>query len=232
MGDSAVRCGLAEPAPGGGVQWLISRAPVDYLAAVAFMEERVAAIRAGTAAETVWLLEHPPLYTAGTSAAADELLDAGRFPVYPAGRGGRYTYHGPGQRVVYVMLDVRRRGGDIRAFIADLEAWVIAALARLGVIGERRTGRIGIWVATADGSEAKVAAIGVRVRRWVSYHGIAINVAPDLEHFAGIIPCGLVGHRVTSLAMLGATTDLTVVDQALCETFADTVISRQGTTGS
>lgn len=224
---------------GDAVQWLTSAAPVDYPPAVAFMEERAAAIRAGTAPETIWLLEHPPLYTAGTSAAAGELLDGGRFPVYASGRGGRYTYHGPGQRVVYVMLDVARRQGDVRAFVAALEGWVIATLARLGVVGERRCGRIGIWVAVGGGgaaargggaadraargddvAEAKVAAIGVRLRRWVSYHGIAINVAPDLDHFTGIVPCGLAGHRVTSLAALGITADLAAVDRALIDTFA------------
>lgn len=209
---------LLRPA-GGAVEWRISRGRVDYPAAVAAMEARVAAIRAGTAAELIWLLEHPPLYTAGTSAAAGELLDAGRFPVYAAGRGGRYTYHGPGQRIAYVMLDLKHRGGDVRAFVAGLEAWVIAALARFGVRGERRAGRIGIWVIEPDGGEAKIAAIGVRVRRWVSYHGLAINVAPDLGHFDGIVPCGLPGRRVTSLAALGIAAAMPEVDAALIDTF-------------
>lgn len=200
------------------IDWLTSRAPVDYPAAVRFMEDRVVAIRGGTAAEAVWLLEHPPLYTAGTSAGAGELLQPGRFPVHASGRGGRYTYHGPGQRVVYVMLDVKQRGGDIRAFVHALEAWIIATLARFGVRGERRDGRVGIWVVTAGG-EAKIAAIGVRVRRWVSYHGIAVNVDPDLGHFAGIVPCGLATYGVTSLAALGVTADLGDLDRVLWETF-------------
>jgi lipoyl(octanoyl) transferase len=193
---------------------------VAYPEAIAFMEARVEAIRAGTAAEAVWLLEHPPLYTAGTSALPGELLDARRFPVFETGRGGRFTYHGPGQRVIYVMLDVRRRGGDVRCFVARLEGWVIAALARLGVAGGRRAGRVGIWVTDPTGREAKLAAIGVRLRRWVSYHGIAINVAPDLDHFTGIVPCGLAGYAVTSLAALGLPVDMAAVDRALIETFA------------
>ncbi|QNT71371.1 lipoyl(octanoyl) transferase LipB [Defluviicoccus vanus] len=201
------------------MQWLISDEPVDYPQAVRVMEERVAAIRRGTAAEAIWLLEHPPLYTAGTSAGEGELLDANRFPVYASGRGGRYTYHGPGQRVAYVMLDLACRGRDVRAFVHSLEAWIIAALARFGVAGERRQDRVGIWVTTPAG-EAKIAALGVRVRRWVSYHGIAINLDPELSHFAGIVPCGLAAYGVTSLAALGVVASLDELDQALRETFS------------
>jgi lipoate-protein ligase B len=209
----------------GPIHWRISDTPVGYPEAVALMEARVAAIRRGEAPELIWLLEHPPLYTAGTSAGAGELLQPGRFPVYPSGRGGRYTYHGPGQRVVYVMLDLKRRGGDIRCFVHTLEAWIIATLAVFGVVGERRDGRIGIWV-TAGGHEAKIAALGVRVRRWVSYHGIAINIDPNLEHFAGIIPCGLAGYGVTSLAALGLSIGAADVDRALEETFASVFDTR------
>lgn len=201
------------------IHWLTSDAPVSYPEAVTFMEERVAAIRDGRAEEAIWLLEHPPLYSAGTSAGTGELLQPGRFPVYPSGRGGKYTYHGPGQRVVYVMLDLKRRGADVRAFVCALEGWIIAALARCGVQGERRQGRVGIWVPSAGG-EAKIAALGVRVRRWVSYHGIAINVAPNLEHFSGIVPCGLASFGVTSLANLGLGTLMGDLDRALRETVA------------
>ena len=201
--------------------WRTSDAPVPYPEALAAMEARVEAIRAGRASELVWLLEHPPLYTAGTSADPAELLDPGRFPVYPTGRGGRYTYHGPGQRVAYLMLDLKARGGDLRRYVWQLEAWVIASLARLGVRGERRDGRVGIWVVRADGSEAKVAAIGVRVRHWVSFHGTAINVAPDLGHFGGIVPCGIAEHGVTSLADLGVPATLGDVDEALRATFPE-----------
>jgi len=190
---------------------------VPYPAAVAFMEERVAAIRRGEALETVWLLEHPPVYTAGTSARDDELLDP-RFPVYRVGRGGRFTYHGPGQRVAYVMLDLARRGRDVRGFVHRLEAWLIDALARFGVRGERREGRVGIWVETPKG-EAKIAALGVRLRRWVSFHGVSLNVDPDLSHFSGIVPCGLAGLPVTSLAELGVRVTMDEVDAALRETF-------------
>ncbi len=199
----------------GAVQWLISDEPVAYPDAVAFMERRVDAIRAGKAGEAIWLLEHPALYTAGTSARPEELLDAAALPVFPSGRGGRYTYHGPGQRVAYVMLDLRRRGSDVRAYVHTLEGWVIAALARLGVTGERRCDRIGIWVDRGGGREAKIAAIGVRVRRWITFHGIAINVEPDLDHFAGIVPCGIAEHGVTSLADLGMNATLAAVDAAL-----------------
>ncbi|MEO5375255.1 MAG: lipoyl(octanoyl) transferase LipB [Alphaproteobacteria bacterium] len=204
------------------IEWLTSSGLVDYEEAVAFMEARVAAIATGCAGEMVWLLEHPPLYTAGTSAGAGELLAPGRFPVYRSGRGGRYTYHGPGQRVAYVMLDVGRRGGDVRRFVWSLEEWVIRALARLGVAGERREGRVGIWVVTGEGGrENKIAAIGVRLRRWISYHGIAVNVAPDLEHFSGIIPCGISGHGVTSLTAMGVAASMALVDEALRQSFEE-----------
>ena len=201
-----------------GLEWLASGGPVDYGEAIAVMERRVGEIRAGNAPDTVWLLEHASLYTAGTSAGAGELLDPGRFPVFRTGRGGRYTYHGPGQRVAYVMVDLRRRNNDLRAFVGDLEAWLIATLARFGVRGERRQGRVGIWVEGA-GSEKKIAAIGVRVRHWVTYHGVSLNVDPDLEHFSGIVPCGISGYGVTSLADQGVGASMDDVDQALKETF-------------
>ena len=205
----------------GTVAWMVSDAPVEYPDALAVMEQRVAEIRAGTAPETVWLLEHPPLYTGGTSARPDDLLASGGFPVYPTGRGGQYTYHGPGQRIGYVMLDLARRGGDVRRFVHDLEDWLIATLTRFNVRGERREGRIGIWVDRGRGREDKIAALGVRVRGWVTFHGLAVNVNPDLKAFAGIVPCGISEQRygVTSLAELGATADMAALDQALRATF-------------
>ncbi len=206
--------------PAGPVEWRIDDRQVAYLDALAFMETRAAEIRDGSGPETVWLLEHPPLYTAGTSAAPEELLDPDRFPVYETGRGGRYTYHGPGQRVAYVMLDLKRRGQDIRKFVDDLEEWVIRTLFTFNVIAERREGRVGLWVTQGAPSnpashEDKIAAIGVRVRRWVSFHGIAINVEPDLSHFDGIVPCGIAEHGVTSLWDLGNTATIPEVDTAL-----------------
>jgi lipoyl(octanoyl) transferase len=200
--------------PGLRPEWRFSREPVDYPNAVAFMEQRAAEIAAGRAAECVWLLEHPPIYTAGASAQPKDLLDA-RFPVFPTGRGGQFTYHGPGQRVAYVMLDLKRRANDVRAYVRDLEVWLIRTLARFGVKGETREGRVGIWVVRGGGCEDKIAAIGVRVRRWVTYHGVALNVAPDLSHFAGIVPCGIHGHGVTSLADLGVAESMAQVDAAL-----------------
>ena len=194
---------------------------VPYPEALAAMEARVNAIRDHDAPELVWLLQHPPLYTAGTSAAAEELLDGQRFPVYAAGRGGRYTYHGPGQRIAYLMLDLKRRGGDLRRYVRQLEELAIRTLAGFGVQGERREGRIGIWVALPDGREAKIGAIGVRVRRWVTYHGLALNLAPDLSHFEGIVPCGISEYGVTSLAALGVGAGLTDLDAALRRSFAD-----------
>jgi lipoyl(octanoyl) transferase len=203
----------------GAVEWRISADTVAYPDALAAMEERVAAIRAGTAPELVWLLEHPSLYTAGTSARIHDLLAPRRFPVFDAGRGGQYTYHGPGQRVAYVMLDLQRRRPDLRRYIWQLEEWMVRTLAQFNVRGERRDGRIGIWVIEPCGREAKIAAIGVRVRRWVTYHGVAINLDPDLEHFSGIVPCGIGGFGVTSLAALGLTTTMAELDGALRATF-------------
>ena len=208
------------------IEWRVSDDPVPYPESLAFMEARVAEVRQGSAPECAWLLEHPSLYTAGASARPEELLDPGRFPVFRAGRGGRYTYHGPGQRIAYLMLDLDRRGRDIRAYVRRLEDWTIAALARLGVRGVRRAGHVGIWVDLGahggrPGEDAKIAAIGVRVRRWVSYHGLAINVDPDLGHFTGIVPCGISDRRVTSLLDLGITATTADVDSALMATFED-----------
>ena len=207
------------------IEWLSSRQPVPYEDAVARMEERVAAIREGRAPEAVWLLEHPALYTAGTSADPADLLDPDYLPVHRSGRGGQFTYHGPGQRVAYVMLDLQQRGRDIRAYVGGLERWLIATLTHFGVRGERREGRVGIWVSREDGSvgsDDKIAAIGVRIRRWVSYHGVALNVDPDLAHFAGIVPCGVKDHGVTSLAALGIDTPMSEVDAVLRQTFLNT----------
>jgi lipoyl(octanoyl) transferase len=211
----------------GSVEWRISDGLVPYEEAVAAMEERIAAIRAGAAPELVWLLEHPPLYTAGTSARVQDLLDPARLPVHRTGRGGQYTYHGPGQRVAYVMLDLERRGRDVRCHVWQLEEWVIATLARFNVRGERRENRVGVWIAgrprDQEGREDKIAAIGVRVRRWVTYHGLALNVDPDLDHYRGIVPCGIdpssSGHGVTSLARLGITAAMPEVDMALRTAF-------------
>ena len=203
------------------VAWHISDQTVPYLEAVAAMEARVAAIRAGTMPELVWLLEHPPLYTAGTSADPADLVDPTRFPVFESGRGGQYTYHGPGQRVAYVMLDLKRRGPDVRAYVHHLEEWLIRALARFAVKGERRAGRVGIWVDRGGGREDKIAAIGVRVRHWVTFHGVAINLDPDLAHFQGIVPCGIREHGVTSLWDLGLTPTMADLDCALMGSFAE-----------
>ncbi len=207
-------------------EWRIGDGLQPYGAAVTEMEARVAAIHAGTAPELVWLVEHPPLYTAGGSARRQDLLDPDRFPVHATGRGGEYTYHGPGQRVGYVMLDLNRRGRDVRCFVGGLEDWLIAALARFDVAGERRAGRVGIWVDRGRrggplGREDKIAAIGVRLRRWVSYHGVALNVDPDLDHYAGIVPCGIHGHGVTSLADLGISATMAEVDAALKSAFEE-----------
>jgi lipoyl(octanoyl) transferase len=209
------------------LEWRTSDGLTDYLESLRLMEERVDRIVAGEASELVWLLEHPPLYTSGTSAKPSDLLRPDRFPVYPARRGGEYTYHGPGQRVVYAMLDLDRRGRDIRAYVWRLEDWAIRALAEFNVTAERRPGRVGVWVARPDkpplpdGSPAedKIAAIGVRVRRWVAFHGIAINVEPDLEHFGGIVPCGIRGYGVTSLVDLGLPVTMADLDVALAKTF-------------
>ena len=198
------------PAP----QWTVSPGLTDYPTALEDMEDRAAAIYAGEAGERIWLLEHPPLYTAGTSSDPAELLDP-RFPVYAAGRGGRYTYHGPGQRVGYVQLDLAKRGRDVRAYVAALEGWVIDALAQLGVEARRAEGRIGIWTDDENGREAKIGAIGVRVKRWVTMHGFSLNVAPDLAHFGGIVPCGIAEFPVTSLAALSKVAGFAEVDAAL-----------------
>jgi lipoyl(octanoyl) transferase len=200
------------------IEWRISDAPVPYPQALAFMEERAAAIRERRARECVWLLEHPPLFTAGTSADPAELFNPLGLPVFAAGRGGRYTYHGPGQRVGYLMLDLERRGKDIRRFVHSLEGWMIDALAELGVAAHRAPGRIGIWV--GDGAqEAKIGALGVRVKRWVTLHGFSLNVAPDLSHFSGIVPCGIAEFGVTSLAELGKQMGMQRVDAALRSSF-------------
>ena len=200
------------------IEWRVSEAPVAYEEALRFMEQRAAAIREGSARECVWLLEHPPLFTAGTSADPAELFNPQHFPVYEAGRGGRYTYHGPGQRVGYVMLDLETRGKDIRRFVHALEGWMIAALAELGIDAHRAPGRIGIWVGQGA-AEAKIGALGVRVKRWVTLHGFALNVAPDLAHFGGIVPCGIAEFGVTSIAAQGKQMPLTGVDAALKRSF-------------
>ena len=198
------------------VGWAVSPAPVDYAVAVAALEARAAEIVAGTAGELVWLLEHPPLYTAGVSAGAEELLDPGRFPVFQTGRGGRYTYHGPGQRVAYVMLDLRQRGRDVQALVRGLEAWVIEALAAFNVKGEVRPGRVGVWVERKDPPrEEKIAAVGVKIRRWVTFHGVSLNVEPDLTHYGGIVPCGIGDYGVTSLVDLGLPVTMDEADEAL-----------------
>lgn len=213
------------PADSAPVEWRVSDSPVPYAEAVAAMEARVAEIAAGTAPELIWLVEHPPLYTAGTSANLADVLDA-RFPVFESGRGGQMTYHGPGQRVGYVMLDLRQRGPDVRRFVATLEEWIIRTLARFNVTGERREDRIGVWVKRPDkgeGFEDKIAALGIRVKQWVTLHGIAINVEPELSHFSGIVPCGVSAQRygVTSLADLGIHVSMAEVDMALKATFEE-----------
>jgi lipoyl(octanoyl) transferase len=206
---------LLMPRPDGApAGWAVSTAPVPYPEAVAAMETRVAAILEGRAGELVWLLEHPPLYTAGVSAKPGDLIEPHRFPVFESERGGQFTYHGPGQRVAYVMLDLRERGRDVRRFVQSLEAWVIGALAEFNIRGEARTGRVGVWV-ERPGREDKIAAIGVKLRRWVSFHGISLNVGPDLAHFSGIVPCGISEHGVTSLVDLGLPVTLQDADAAL-----------------
>ncbi len=216
------------------VEWITSDGLTDYDEAVAFMEARADAISRGEADEAIWLVEHPPLYTAGTSAKIDDLTDPDRFPVYQSKRGGQYTYHGPGQRVAYVMLNVGERGHDVRRFVQDLESWVIAALAEFNVKGEIREGRVGVWVERPekprgiDGSvrEDKIAALGIRLRKWVSFHGLSINVDPDLGHFSGIVPCGIREHGVTSLVDLGLPVTMADVDVALRRTFEASVTPR------
>lgn len=205
------------------VGWAVSTDYIDYPAAVAAMEARAAAIADGAAGELIWLLEHPPLYTAGVSAKAGDLIQPDRFPVFESGRGGQFTYHGPGQRVAYVMLDLTRRGRDVRAFVAALEAWIIDALAAFNVTGELRDGRVGVWVERKGAGwsrEDKIAAIGVKLRRWVSFHGVSLNVEPDLGHFSGIVPCGQTEHGVTSLVDLGLPVTMDEADAALRASFA------------
>ena len=209
---------------GRAVEWVVAERPVDYPEAVAAMEARVAAIAEGRAAECVWLVEHPPLYTAGTSAQDADIAQPARFPVFRTGRGGQYTYHGPGQRVAYVMLDLSRRHQDLRRFVAALEAWLIGTLDRFNIRGERREDRVGVWVRRPDrgeGAEEKIAAIGIRVRRWVTFHGISLNVEPDLSHFADIVPCGVRDHGVTSLVDLGLPVTMADADVALRAAFED-----------
>lgn len=212
--------GRQDAAPAG---WAVSGGQISYPDAVAAMEARAAAIAEGRAGELVWLLEHPPLYTGGVSAKPGDLLDPDRFPVFASGRGGQFTYHGPGQRVAYVMLDLTQRERDVRAFVAALEAWVIRALGRFSVVGEVRPGRVGVWVerrtAGLPAREDKIAAIGVKLRRWVSFHGISLNVEPDLDHFSGIVPCGVAEHGVTSLVDLGLPVTMTEADAALKASF-------------
>lgn len=223
--------------PAGPVDWIISDAPVAYEAAQAAMEARVADIHAGRASEAIWLLEHPPLYTAGTSAKAADLLNP-QFPVFATGRGGQYTYHGPGQRVVYLMLDLTRRGRDVRAFVCRMEDWVIASLARFNVTGAIRDGRVGVWVDRPDlgpGREDKIAAIGVRVRHWITFHGLSLNVDPNLDHYGGIVACGIQNTAaepfgVTSLADLGLTPTLPEVDLILRDTVEAALLDRLGAT--
>jgi len=214
--------GRADGIPAG---WAVSSAPVPYPEAVAAMEARAAAIAAGEAGELVWLLEHPPLYTAGVTARPEELLAPDRFPVFATGRGGKFTYHGPGQRVAYVMLDLSQRRRDVHAFVAALEAWVIGALARFNVEGAVRPGRVGVWVDRREPglpmAEEKIAAIGVKLRRWVSFHGVSLNVEPDLSHFAGIVPCGIAEHGVTSLVALGRPVTMAETDEALRQSFVE-----------
>lgn len=230
--DACVDAPKLRRADGRAVEWLVSDGPVPYPDALEAMKARALAIAAGDADEAVWLLEHPPLYTAGTSAAAGDLLDPNRFPVFAAGRGGEYTYHGPGQRVVYLMLDLRERGRDVRCLVQGLESWVIETLRAFNVEGERRDGRIGVWVRQPGrtGGESKIAAIGVRVSKWVTTHGISLNVAPDLTHYDGIVPCGIADRGVTSLEDLGQIVSLAEADIALKAAFETRFGSVQATT--
>jgi len=223
-----IATGFRPIAPGKPVEWRVEPGLTPYPEALAMMEARAEAIRNDGAAEMVWLVEHPPLYTAGTSAQPADLVDAARFPVFNAGRGGEYTYHGPGQRVAYVMLDLKRRREDVRAFVASLEEWIIRTLAKFNVRGERREDRVGVWVVRPDKParrgqpvEDKIAAIGIRLRKWVSFHGIAINVEPDLSHFSGIVPCGIPDHGVTSLVDLGLPVTMADLDIAMKQAFEE-----------
>ncbi|MEL6688430.1 MAG: lipoyl(octanoyl) transferase LipB [Pseudomonadota bacterium] len=215
----AVSCGRAALKTDTRVEWQVATDLINYDAALSYMEARARAVADGEAAQQVWLLEHPPLYTAGTSAKPTDLVEPDRFPVFKAGRGGQYTYHGPGQRVAYLMLDLKERGRDVRCFVSGVEQLVIDILSELGVESGRRDGRVGVWVDLDDGTEAKIAAIGIRIRRWVSFHGLSINVSPDLSHFGGIVPCGISEHGVTSLAELGIDVTMDKVDQILRQKF-------------
>jgi lipoyl(octanoyl) transferase len=234
---SQISASLRPSIPSPPVEWRIEPGLTQYETALAFMEARAGAIREGTAGELVWLVEHPPLYTAGTSARPHDLIEPDRFPVFEAGRGGEYTYHGPGQRVAYVMLDLKRRKEDVRAFVAALEDWIIGALSRFNIKGERREDRVCVWVVRPDRptlpggqpAEDKIAAIGIRLRRWVSFHGIAVNVEPDLSHFSGIVPCGISGYGVTSLVDLGLPVTMTDFDIALKAAFEDVFGPAEGT---
>jgi lipoyl(octanoyl) transferase len=227
--DADILSESAQPRGRSAVEWVVEEGLLPYPDAVTAMEKRAAAIAAGEAGELVWLVEHPPLYTAGTSAKDSDLIAPERFPVFRTGRGGEFTYHGPGQRVVYLMLDLNRRGPDLRRYVASLEDWIIAALARFNVAGERRADRIGVWVRRPDKpplpdgrpAEDKIAAIGIRVRRWVTFHGISLNVDPNLEHYSGIVPCGVTGYGVTSLVDLGLPVSMAEVDAALRSTFEE-----------
>ena len=203
----------------GNIEVLTTSDLIDYEDAVSFMEDRIDKIQKGETRELLWFLEHPPLYTAGTSAENSDLLDANRFPVYDSGRGGQYTYHGPGQRVVYVMLNLSERGKDVRGFVHSLENWIIKTLSTFGITAEVREGRVGVWVVRENGNEDKVGAIGVRVRKWITYHGVSINVKPDLSHFTGIVPCGILGHGVTSFKDLDVAASLKDLDKALQNNF-------------
>ena len=205
----------------GFIEVLKTKTLIDYEEAVSFMEDRISKIQSGEAPELLWFLEHPPLYTSGTSAESSDLLDANRFPVYESGRGGQYTYHGPGQRVVYVMLNLTERGKDVRGFVHNLEEWIIKTLKTFGITAEIREGRVGVWVVRENGTEDKVGAIGVRVRKWITYHGISINVMPDLTHFTGIVPCGISAHGVTSFEGLGVDATLDDLDIALINNFGN-----------
>jgi len=210
---------ISNSLPDRPVEWRISEGLVAYSEALMQMEARAKRIADGNACEQIWLLEHPPLYSAGTSAKDDDLVDPDRFPVFVSGRGGQYTYHGPGQRVAYVMLDLRKRGRDVSAFVRTLEQWIIDTLAEFGVIADRHCGRVGVWITHKDGREEKIAAIGIRLKKWVSFHGISINLDPDLSHFDGIVPCGIAEHGVTSLQALGKTVTMTELDTALIKHF-------------
>ena len=208
-------------APQPRLEWKLSDKPIPYDSAVSVMERRVSEIHSGDKSEMLWFLEHPPLYTAGASAKDDDLLDPGDLPVYRSGRGGQYTYHGPGQRVVYLMLDLQRRGADLHRFVHDLEQWLISTLAEFDITGERRGGRVGVWIDLDDEREAKIAAIGIRVRRWVTFHGVSLNIYPDLLHYRGIVSCGVREHGVTSLKALGVSCSMEEVDEVLKRKFTE-----------